>query len=85
MSAADNPKRLDGRPDITVVLASGETVTLSYRKAVGLLSLKRATLAPKTKRSAKKSSVSTAGGNAQDRDESGNKPTSGAPDDSGRD
>lgn len=55
MSAADDPKRRDTDETLTVVLHStGETVTLNRRKALGLLSLQRASLA-KPKKAAKKS------------------------------
>lgn len=77
MSAADNPKRADGRDPIKVtILATGETKTLPYRQAVGLLSLQRAVLAKPAK---KKSTVSTPGGSAvQEGALPGNKPASGA-------
>lgn len=43
MSAADDPKRSDNTDTIRVrIVASGQTVRLPYRKAVGLLSLGRA-------------------------------------------
>lgn len=53
MPAAD--KRIDTNELLTVVLvASGETVTLNRRKALGLLSLQRATLPEKPKKRAAK-------------------------------
>lgn len=83
MSAADDPKRTDQtRPIKVTIVATGETKTLPYRQAVGLLSLGRAELAKKTtkKASARKGDdVSTASGkSAQDRAQAGNKPPSGA-------
>lgn len=52
--ATANPKRVDTDETLTVVLvATGETVTLNRRKALGLLSLQRAVL-PKPKKAAKK-------------------------------
>lgn len=55
MSAADNPKRSDGRAPMKVtILATGETKTLPYREAVGLLSLQRAVLAKPAKKKAAK-------------------------------
>lgn len=56
MSAADNPKRGEGRAPLKVTIVStGETKTLPYREAVGLLSLQRAVLAkPKAAKKAAK-------------------------------
>lgn len=80
MSAADDPKRTDQtRPIKVTIVASGETKTLPYRQAVGLLSLGRAVLAKPTKPKARKAAdVSTASSDAQDRAQAGNKPPSGA-------
>lgn len=54
MSAADDPKRTDQtRPIKVTIVATGETKTLPYRQAVGLLSLGRAVLAKPAKKAAK--------------------------------
>lgn len=58
MPAAEE-KRIDTAETLTVVLvASGETVTLNRRKALGLLSLQRATLPEKPKKKTAKKAVS---------------------------
>lgn len=80
MSAADDPKRTDSDRTLKVVMTDGTKVTLPYRKAVSLLSRGLATDAPVR---AKKLSGADADG-VQDPAETGNKPSSGAPDDSGR-
>lgn len=54
MSAADDPKRSEGRGPVRVKMReSGETVTLPYRKAVGLISTRRADWATPTKKAKK--------------------------------
>ena len=83
MSAADDPKRTDQtRPIKVTIVATGETKTLPYRQAVGLLSLGRAELAksaPKKPKATKAEDVSTTTGKSgQDRAQAGNKPPSGA-------
>lgn len=75
MSAADDPKRNDSSVMRKVRMLDGETRTVTYRQAVGLVSIGRAEWADLPK--AKKSSVSTPARKGQEGAEAGNKPPSG--------
>lgn len=79
-------KRVDRDRSLRVrIIATGETKTLPYRQAVGLLSLQRAEL---VKGRNKKADVSPADADVlgvQDGAKTGNKPSSGAPSNDGRD
>lgn len=74
----------DGRAPIRVTWVRGEragqTETLPYREAVGMLSLARAVVAEKPK----KSSVSPAARKGQDGAKAGKKPPTGDSDSGGR-
>lgn len=79
MSAADDPKRNDSNESRRIRLSDGSEVTVSYRKAVGLVSLGRAEFLEdeKPKKAAKKTSVSTPARKGQEGAKAGNKPPSG--------
>lgn len=92
MSAAEGNAKSRGRGRsvavdrtdlVTVTLSDGSSAALTYRQAVGLISLGRAQWA-KPKRAAKKSSMSTPDAiGVQEGDEAGNKPPAGDPEDGG--